>query len=168
MRYNIWKIQFTFVMVFCCLGFSTPMLSTLREQWLTYKDRNHQIETLDKIHFWVFILGINKDKQNLMNFYVVFGSLFTSLILEKVSINWLENRNGCNYKRLQKFIELDTRVQMIHKGEEPPTYNVDRYYLNYYRNDFDELSVKLVKSDKEIEDERKFNKKQGEYKDFVP
>ncbi len=57
---------------------------------------------------------------------------------------------------------------MIHKGEEPPTYNVDRYYLNYYRHDFDELSVKLVKSDKEIEDERKFNKKQGEYKDFVP
>ena len=35
------------------------------------------------------------------------------LYFERLAINWLTNRNGCNYRKLQKLIELDLRFEAI-------------------------------------------------------
>jgi hypothetical protein len=41
--------------------------------------------------------------------YYTFFMLTIGLICERYAINWLTNRMGCNYNKLQKFIELDLR-----------------------------------------------------------
>lgn len=35
------------------------------------------------------------------------GMLLFGLAIERVAINWLENRFGCTHFKLQKFTELD-------------------------------------------------------------
>ena len=40
---------------------------------------------------------------------VTFIGLGIGIVIEKMSISWLNNRMGCTHYRLQKFIELDVR-----------------------------------------------------------
>jgi hypothetical protein len=39
--------------------------------------------------------------------------MLAGLFIEKQAINWLTNRWGCTYNKLQKFIELDLRHEAI-------------------------------------------------------
>jgi len=40
-------------------------------------------------------------------------AVLSGLVLEKQAINWLTNRMGCTYFKLQKYIELDLRKKAI-------------------------------------------------------
>jgi hypothetical protein len=61
-------------------------------------------------------------------------------VLERQSINWLTNRKGLTYNRLQKFIELDLRIQAIkNKWPRKPKYDIELYRDHYFFHDFDDL-----------------------------
>jgi hypothetical protein len=51
--------------------------------------------------------------------------LALGLVMERQAINWLTNRKGCTYNRLQKFIELDLRMKAIEEKWPicPPRYD---------------------------------------------
>lgn len=74
-----------------------------------------------------------------------------SLALEKNSINWLKNRNGCNYKKLQKCCEIDMREQAIKSNwpKDRPIYDPESYRHHYLRHDFDNLKNKFFETDEE-------------------
>ena len=85
----------------------------------------------------LFYLGIYMEKSNLL----MIGMLLLGLAIERVAINWLENRFGCTHFKLQKFTELDQRREAIRYDWDivNPKYDVERYRHHYFRNDFDEL-----------------------------
>jgi hypothetical protein len=72
---------------------------------------------------------------------LMIGMLLLGLAIERVAINWLENRFGCTHFKLQKFTELDQRREAIRYDWDivNPKYDVERYRHHYFRNDFDEL-----------------------------
>lgn len=71
------------------------------------------------------------------------GVLLIGLVVERVAINWLKNRLGCNHFKLQKFAELDQRREAIRYfwEKENPVYDVNRYKDHYFYNDFDDLKM---------------------------
>jgi len=66
-----------------------------------------------------------------------------------VAINWLKNRFGCTYFKLQKFAELDQRREALRYDWDilAPPYDVERYRQHYFRNDFDELKLLMTTHD---------------------
>ena len=70
-----------------------------------------KIKSMDKIVFICYIFGLYKDPEGKESsndyFYISLAVLFFGLVVEKLAINWLTDRHGCDYFRLQKFIELE-------------------------------------------------------------
>ena len=68
-------------------------------------------------------MGIYKDPrpEYEFHFYMIFGTVLIGLFFEKQAINWLTNRWGCTYNKLQKFIELDLRHEAIEMMREART-----------------------------------------------
>ena len=60
-----------------------------------------------------------------------------AFIIERQSVNWLYNRNGCNYNIFQKITEMEMRVQAIEQGQKAPPYDPSRYKNHYFYPDFD-------------------------------
>jgi uncharacterized membrane protein YGL010W len=69
------------------------------------------IDKIDSITFYVFMVGIFKDERLEMEhfFYVPMLVMSLGLLAERKAINWLTNRHGLTYNKLQKCIELDLR-----------------------------------------------------------
>jgi hypothetical protein len=96
------------------------------------------------------------------------------LIIERQAINWLSNRYGCNYNRLQKCIELDLRRQSI--GSEsspvwpvsPPEYNIDNYKFHYFGISFDELKARFTEETPENQKSKSSYDWGKEVRDFIP
>jgi len=67
--------------------------------------------------FVCYIFGFYKDPEgedsNNDYFYISMAILFFGLVIEKIAINWLTDRLGCDYFRFQKFIELEQRYNSI-------------------------------------------------------
>jgi hypothetical protein len=104
-------------------------------------------EEIDGLSFWVFFVGIYKDDRAQSAFYgqAAFISITIGLIIERQCINWLKNRFGCTYFRLQKYLELDQRREAIRYNWEqaPPVYNPKRYREHYFLNDFDQIEKRF-------------------------
>ena len=96
-------------------------------------------------------MGIYKDDRVdvAMNWYLTYGLMFIGLYIEKMSINWLTNRWGCTYNKLQKFLEIDTRYKILTDDniEVPPPYGPHRYRDHYFYHNFDELIGRLTETD---------------------
>jgi hypothetical protein len=76
----------------------------------------------------------------------VCGIQLVGLAIERVCINWLKNRYGCNHFKIAKFAELDIRKKAM-KYRYPvmnPTYDARRYKQHYFLDDFDEIYNKIV------------------------
>jgi hypothetical protein len=96
--------------------------------------------------------------------------LIVGLFIERRAINWLQNRNGCNHYKLQKFLELDMRREALrHKWEIcPPVYDPERYRQHYFRGDFNELKETML-FDRELHGEKsKESPGKAALGDFVP
>lgn len=91
----------------------------------------------------MFFLGIFNDGQqkNAYEFYLISALQLVGLLLEKRAIDWLTNRWGCTYFKLQKFCELDIRREAIRYSWErkAPIYEPRRYEEHYFLNDFNDL-----------------------------
>ena len=107
---------------------------------------------LGKWSFWLFFAGIYKSDGLDYEFYITFFALTIGCIFERKSINWLRNRWGCSYYRLQKYIELDNRRDALGRAgrktkgqwDRPnPAYDVERYRKHYFYADFDYLKEKF-------------------------
>lgn len=105
--------------------------------------------------------------------------LALGLVCERQAINWLTNRWGCTYNRLQKFIELELRKQAVKDNWPvcPPKYDIGRYAEHYFHHDFDDLQARFKESEKESIETRRQAKHgeklatdggAGEVRDFVP
>lgn len=102
---------------------------------------------------------------------MTFFLLAVGLVIERQAINWLQNRKGCTFNRLQKFIELDLRIKSIKEKWPicPPPYSIDSYKDHYFMHDFNELSERFVESESDQRRFRKAAKRQNqEIRDFVP
>jgi hypothetical protein len=77
-----------------------------------------------------------------------------ALFFERLSINWLKDRMGCDWQFFQKSVELKIRYKQIQDKElnrnlwglvndagqyEPPKYNPDRYRNYYYYYDVEDV-----------------------------
>jgi hypothetical protein len=62
------------------------------------------IKSLDKLVFVCYIIGFYKDPEGAESnndyFYISLAVLFFGLVIEKIAINWLTDRHGCDYFRL--------------------------------------------------------------------
>lgn len=89
----------------------------------------------------MFYLGLYKEKTT----QYLTGLILLGLIIERFAINWQKNRFGCNYFKLQKFIELDQRREALRYrwGKVNPVYNVDEYKKHYFLNDFEDIKDKI-------------------------
>lgn len=127
-RHKVWKIQFVVLIVACTVGFASTILTKWRERLegelanapadadpLERQRHVERIESVDFMTFWLFIAGTFKDhRKSAQNyFYFNFGLLVLGLVFERQAINWLTNRWGCTYSKLQKYIELDLRRDCI-------------------------------------------------------
>lgn len=85
----------------------------------------------------LFYTGLTLEKRQML----MLGLLLAGLAIERVAINWLENRFGCTHFKLQKFIELDERREAIRSDWDivNPVYDVERYRKHYFRTDFNDL-----------------------------
>lgn len=74
---------------------------------------------------------------------LVIGLLLLGLTVERIAINWLDNRFGCTHFKLQKFAELDERRRAIRYDWDVPNpkYDVEQYRSHYFRNDFEEIKT---------------------------
>jgi hypothetical protein len=73
-------------------------------------------------------MGIYNDPKHNTNLNL-FGAQLVGLWIERISINWLSNRFGCNYFKICKFAEMDIRKKAM-KYRYPkmnPTYDPKRY-----------------------------------------
>ena len=106
-RKGIWLVQFAFLILALCIGFPTTVIQRHRE-FVTNPRRGAgepdpaHVAGLEDILYWVYLSGIFKDhRKDVANyFYVPMLSLLAALMLERVAINWLSNRNGCTYNKL--------------------------------------------------------------------
>ena len=174
-RKVIWKFQFAFLTLGACIGFGTTILHKLRQKnEISATPDKEYCDMLDKIIFYFFFSGIYKDprasQQNF--FYLTFAIIGFGLVFERQCINWLSNRQGCNYTRLQKFIELEIRYRALKDGWALNSikYNIDAYEDNYFYHDFEYVKSRIQESADEITERRKAMKKEQvfENRDFVP
>jgi hypothetical protein len=144
-------------------------------------DTTKTIEMIDKVIFYLFQAGVFKDqviqKENGRDdekiqgdFYTPFGMMLFGLIVERLFINWLTNRFGCNFNKFQKCAEFDIRRKALKNNWDvcPPSYNVNNYRNFYYREDFDELAEKFTENEFTREVNRKKFYKMQEIRDFIP
>jgi hypothetical protein len=112
-RHVLWKFQSGVLLVACSLGFITTLLSKFRLRLQHQDPIYHQqsIEKIDTLTFYVFMSGIFKDNRIDYQhyFYVPMFLLALGLIFERQAINWLTDRHGLTYNKLQKCVELDLR-----------------------------------------------------------
>ena len=143
-----------------------------------------RMASLDLWSLKLFFVGIYKDgreSEQGRTFYITFALLLIGLSIEKQAINWLKDRSGCTYPRLQKFVELDVRRAAIRYDWEKarPRYDPKRYDRHYFYDDFEEILPKChsgagsgdggSKADKEegyLEYFKKDNSAFG--RDFIP
>jgi len=137
-----------------------------------------RVKSADQKIFYFFVMGAFKDHgadvQN--QFWFIFFSVFLCLIMEKQSINWLTNRWGCNYNKLQKFIELDLRKKSIHQDwPRNPRYSILAYKPHYFYKDFDSYQEKFIEEPDTMKNRRKAAEKGNsgvignkEVRDFIP
>lgn len=117
------------------------------------------------------MIGIYKDhrKEQQNYYYIPYMLIAFSFVLESFAINWLENRNGCNYNVFQKIIEMEERVKAIQALKQAPQYNPSRYKNHYFYPDFDSLRDRMTE---ETKDKVKYTKKAkydlSENRDFIP
>lgn len=77
-------------------------------------------------------------------FYVPFALIGFAYILERQAINWLVNRQGCNFNWFQKITEMEVRVKLIEQEIEAPPYDPLRYKNHYFYPDFDVLLERMT------------------------
>ena len=160
-RSRVWEIQVTFLVIMAIIGWPSSLIEKIRSEILinakkvgtaeAIQQATLNVHNLDKATWWIFVLGIYKDPrpEYEMYFYMIFGTILVGLFFEKQAINWLTNRWGCTYNKLQKFIELDLRQQAIESmrearsnpsveqwGQVVPIYDPNRYELHYFYNNF--------------------------------
>ena len=130
------------LVVVSILGFCSTLLSKYRDR-LNYIDpeyHKYSIDVIDNVTFYVFMAGLYKDNRpgNELYFYGPLFVMTMGFILERNAINWLTNRHGLTYNRLQKCIELELRRKSIDENWEvqPPRYSIDHYKSFYYGDDF--------------------------------
>ena len=157
-RSRLWRLEFQVLVVAACLGFGSTLIFKVRQQLIA--DDNHAgtnthakaIDALDTLTFWVFVTGIYKDHRAKAedHFYLTFLLLSLGLVCERQAINWLTNRAGCTYNKLQKFIELDLRKQADSENwpVRAPKYDIDRYAEHYFLHDFEDLKARFQESEK--------------------
>ena len=154
-------------MIFIIAAFPTTIIPQIRSK--LEEDSSYK-QTMDWLSFWTFCIGIYRDQrpENVFYFYATYATLFLSLIIERQSINWLVNRFGCTYYKLQKFVELDTRRQAIQENWEvcPAKYEPEKYGEHYFLNDFEEIKEKFSK--KNQEDPNKDQYGNDSIQDFIP
>lgn len=138
-RKKAWNRLFATLMIITLLAYPTPILLKIRN--LGFSEA--QLKNLDKVHLFLFYLGIQYDKKD----ELTIGLLLLGLIIERIAINWLDDRFGCTYFKLQKFTELDERKKAIRYtwDIQNPQYNTEQYRQHYFRNDFDEIKI-LIKN----------------------
>jgi len=179
-RSRLWRLEFQVLVVAACLGFGSTLIFKVRQQ-LVLDDAHagtnaHEkaIDALDTLTFWVFVSGIYKDHRPKAEdyFYLTFLLLSLGLVCERQAINWLTNRSGCTYNKLQKFIELDLRKQADSESwpVRAPKYDIGRYEEHYFLHDFEDLKARFQESEKDSTGKRKEAKRSsaGEIRDFVP
>jgi hypothetical protein len=77
-----------------------------------------------------------------------------SLTIEKMMINWLTDRWGCTFGKLQKFTELEMRMKCIKEkwdgdAGKPPKYDIESYRPHYFYSDFSKIKERFIESDEE-------------------
>ena len=82
--------------------------------------------------------------------------MILGLVIERQSINWLKNRFGCTYFKLQKFIELDQRREGLRYNWEinAPAYDIENYRKHYFLNDFDNIKHHITMNLNENKDQK--------------
>lgn len=174
-RRSLWNIQVTALFICTFIGFPTSILYQIREKQLVDPTANADvIKKIDNISFWVFMAGIYKDGRDGNEYFFAFTFIFLiiALVFERQCINWLKNRFGCTYFKLQKFIELDLRRDALRprcNWEVPnPSYSIEHYRKHYFSNDFDDIKKKIeqnISENKSIKADEYGRKPIG---DFVP
>jgi hypothetical protein len=122
-RTTIWNWQWALLIAGLIIGYPSSLIDSSRHrikegseilnQASEGKVDEAKLERFDNIVFWIFCTGLFKDSRvsQEMNFYAPLLIVAAGLVFEKQCINWLTDRNGCNYYRLQKFVELETRLE---------------------------------------------------------
>ena len=101
----------------------------------------------------------------------MFFLLILGLFFEKCCINWLNNRWGCNYNKIQKFIELEQRVRSINEKWQicPPPYNPKRYKEHYFKKNFRSIQDRFFESpEKSLEIMNSQKDEEKEFREFIP
>jgi len=159
-RTKVWQIQFGVLIAAACVGFPTTILYKIRVKLGDDPEYVNLVSNIDWATFYIFVAGIYKDfRKSVQNYYYfTFFLLAFGLVLEKQSINWLKNRMGCNFNRLQKFIELDLRMEAITKkwSVQVPKYDINAYKDHYLLHDFDTLKKQFRQSESEENDNATF------------
>lgn len=149
----------------------------MQEDPITYHAYYSRLEWLDWLNYWTFITGLYKDHRKSIeaDWYITYGLMFLGLYIEKTAINWLTNRWGCTYNKLQKLLELDVRYKMLEedKLEVPAPYGPHRYREHYFYHNFDDLVHRLVETDVTADANRVISRDKNddyskEVRDFIP
>jgi hypothetical protein len=105
LRIFISKIQFTMFIIMIWISFPTSIIYQYRQR--EPEHRTLSIDQIDNISFWLFFLGVYKDGRTNENgvdysFFnnITFIGLGIGIVIEKLSISWLNNRMGCTHYRL--------------------------------------------------------------------
>jgi len=128
-RQKVWNIQFTALVIAGCIGFFSSVLCKIRDKLEYEKEHANTyygfpdtpegldlaIDKIDTSIYYLFVMGIFKDRRKEVQnyFYFPMFALAVALLIEKNSIDWLTDRNGCTYKKLQKCCEIDMRERAI-------------------------------------------------------
>lgn len=131
-RYT-WSAMFAVLITAALLGYPTPLLNNVKKMNLDINQR----EQVNEAILFLFYTGLRINENNRTMFYL----LILGLAIERLAINWQENRFGCTHFKLQKFIELDMRREAIRADWDipNPTYDIERYRRHYFRTDFNDL-----------------------------
>jgi len=147
------------------------------EDPIKYADNKSWIDAIDGVNYWCFVTGIFKDPVPgvALYFYGTFGFMYIGLYLEKAAIDWLTNRWGCTYNKLQKLVELEERYKLLEEHQIPHAipYCPQRYRDHYFYHNFDEIVARTTENDADANIKRKIardaaNQHDKEVRDFIP